>query len=335
MSTETDDFEIDFEIIDSHSHPGFEKKDIGTRPGNADLWIYDEHHPVNATLFRDMAVYVGLPDPGVVTSVEQIPDFNVDHWIEFMDEKGISHIGLQCIDTESDPPLNWRWEVPYEYVKAEFLDRYPDRFWAIGGMRYKLGPEYSLERVDLAKELGFLGVKMFTPMEGYPHDQEKCYPIYERCTELGLHVEIHTGVESCPGARFKYCDPMFINDIARDFPTLPIVQVHCGMVINPQMALWNCNLHANVYTDISGFHSRHNPKFSFNADLLKLMEEKIPNKVFFGSDFPVFLTTYDDILGWIKKLPVSAEFKYKLLRGNSEKFFLKREFEPGVGFSNA
>jgi predicted TIM-barrel fold metal-dependent hydrolase len=202
-------------------------------------------------------------------------------------------------------------------------------------MRYKLGPKHSLERVDLAKELGFLGVKMFTPMEGYPHDKENCYPIYERCTELGLHVEIHTGVESCPGARFKYCDPMFINDIARDFPTLPIVQVHCGMVINPQMALWNCNLHANVYTDISGFHSRHNPKFSFNADLLRLMEEKIPDKVFFGSDFPVFLTTYDDILGWIKKLPVSAEFKRKLMRGNAEKFFLKREFEPGVGFSAA
>ena len=330
MSAETNDFEIDFKIIDSHAHPGFEQKDIESRPGNADLWIFDQDHPVNTTLFRNMAICLGIPDPGPITRADQIPDFNVDHWITFMDEIGLSHMGLQAMDTQSDPPRNWRWLVPYEYVKEEFLDKYPDRFWGIGGIRYKLGPEHSLEQVEKAKEFGFIGVKMFTPMEGYPHDREKCYPIYERCDKLGLHVELHTGVESCPGARFKYCDPMFINDIAKDFPHLPILQIHCGMVINPQLALWNCNLHANVYTDISGFHSRHNPKYAFNADLLKLMEEKIPTKVFFGSDFPVFLTAYKDILKWIKEQPLGAQFKRNLLRDNAERFFLKREFDNEV-----
>lgn len=330
MSQETNDFTFDFKIIDSHAHPGFEKKDIESRPGNPDLWIHDPQHPVNRELFRNMALCLGIPDPGFITKAEQIPDFNIDHWIQFMDEFNISHMGLQAMDTQSDPPRNWRWLVPYEYVKEEFLDKYPDRFWGIGGIHYKLGPEHSLEQVEKAKEFGFIGVKMFTPMEGYPNDREKCYPIYERCNELGLHVEVHTGVESCPGARFKYCDPLFINDIAKDFPHLPILQIHCGMVMNPQLALWNCNLHSNVYTDISGFHSRHNPKYAFNADLLKLIEEKIPNKVFFGSDFPVFLPAYKDIMRWIKAQPLSGEFKKNLLRDNAVRFFLKREFECEV-----
>ncbi len=326
MAEQAAEFKIDFKIIDTHAHPGFEKNDIEKRPGCADLWIVDPDHPVNAQLFRGIALTLGLPDPGEVTKVEQIPDFSVEHWIQFMDEVGISHMGCQAMDSESDPPYNWRWQVPYEYVKEEFLDKYPDRFWGIGGIHYKLGVEHSLEQVEKAKEFGFIGVKMFTPMEGYPHDEEKCYPIYERCVKLGLHVEIHTGVESCPGARFKYCDPIFINDIARDFPDLKILQIHCGMVINPEMALWNCNLHSNVYTDITGFHSRHNPKYTYNADLLRLMEEKIPDKVWFGSDFPVFVTAYHEILQWIKELPLGAEFKRKLLRDNAENFYLKRQF---------
>jgi predicted TIM-barrel fold metal-dependent hydrolase len=62
----------------------------------------------------------------------------------------------------------------------------------------------------------------------------------------------------------------------------------------------------------------------------ELMEEKIPNKVFFGSDFPVFLPAYKDIMRWIKAQSLSAEFKRGLMRDNAERFFLKREFECEV-----
>lgn len=104
MSQETNDFTFDFKIIDSHAHPGFEKKDIESRPGNPDLWIHDPQHPVNRELFRNMALCLGIPDPGFITKAEQIPDFNIDHWIQFMDEFNISHMGLQAMDTQSDPP---------------------------------------------------------------------------------------------------------------------------------------------------------------------------------------------------------------------------------------
>jgi len=329
MTVDVEPFKIDFPFIDTHAHPGFEKKGIASRCGCPDIWIHDPDHPVNTQLFRGAAKTLGIPVRDSITEVGHIPEFGVEHWIKFMEEKGISHMGLQAMDAESDPPYNWRWQVPYEYVKEEFIDKYPGRFWGIGGIHYKVGPQYSVEQVDKAKEFGFLGVKMFTPMEGYPNDVEKCYPVYERCLKLGLHVELHTGVESCPGGRFKYAHPVFINDIARDFPKLKILQIHCGMVLGPEVALWNCNLHSNVYTDITGFHSRHNPKYTYNRDLLRLMEEKIPDKVFFGSDFPVFITAYDEILKWIVDLPLSAEFKRKLMRGNAEKFYLSRMAETG------
>ena len=139
-----------------------------------------------------------------------------------------------------------------------------------------------------------------------------------------MHVEIHTGNEGMPGSRYKYADPVLINDIAVDFPDLRIVQLHLGMGMSPEAAIWNCRFHQNVYADVSGFFVRHNPKYGHYADLIKLTEELIPDKIWFASDFPVWAMTYKDTLQQIKNLPVSAEFKRKLMRDNAEEFFLRR-----------
>ncbi len=311
-----------YKIIDSHAHPGYEKKDIEKRPGCAPLWLGDDY--VNHYLM-DVRAAFGFPEPyKPIYKIEEIPDFNVEHWVRHMDEVGISHMGLQCMDCESDPPANFRWLVPYEYVKEEFIDKYPDRFWGIGGIHYKLGPEHSLEQVDKAKEFGFLGVKMYTVMEGYPNDREKCYPIYERLIKFGLHAEFHCGQEDVPGARMKYTDPVYIQDIAQDFPDLKIVQLHCGFGISPERALWNCVFHDNIYTDVTTTPPQWmDLKYCHDVETWRFMERLIPDKVWFGSDFPIFYPSTDGTIARIKSSPLSAEFKYKLLRGNAENFFLR------------
>jgi len=318
--------EFSFPIIDPHAHPGYERKGIDARPGCLENWLGTSHDRERVQgMSRAMAMAIGFPDPGPMNKSVDLPDFTVGHWIEFMDRIGISHMGLQAMDTESDPPISFRWLVPYEYVKEEFLDRHPERFWGIAGIHYKLGAKNAVKQIERAKRLGFIGIKMFPPYEGYPNDRKLCYPVYEKCLQYGMHVEIHTGNEGMPGARYKYCDPVCINDIAVDFPELRIVQLHCGMGMNPESAIWNCRFHENVYTDISGFLVRHNPKYAHYADLIRLMEELIPNKVWFASDFPVWAMTYEDTLRQIKNLPISLEFQFKLLRENAERFYLKRK----------
>jgi predicted TIM-barrel fold metal-dependent hydrolase len=311
---------MDFKIIDSHSHPGYEKKDIEKRPGCTLMW-FGAQNPSSAMI----RAALGDPEPWKpITKIEEIPDFGVDYWIKYMDDMGISHMGLQAMDTESDPPLSWRWQVPYEYVKEEFIDKYPDRFWGIGGIHYKLGPEHSLEQVEKAKEFGFPGVKMFTVLEGYPNDREKCYPIYERCVKLGLHVEFHVGVEDVPGARFKYSDPIYIQDVAMDFPDLKIVMLHCGFFLSPERAVGICAMQPNVYTDITNALSifMDLKKYTYDLEHLRVLEQFIPDKVWYGSDFPVTHAWQKTTIARLKDLPLGAEFKRKLLRDNAAKFFL-------------
>jgi predicted TIM-barrel fold metal-dependent hydrolase len=309
-----------YKIIDSHAHAGLEKKDIEKRAGCLYFWLGSS---LAAQGLMGLREKIGESDPyKILTKAEEIPDYSVEHWIKFMDEAGVSHIVLQCMNTQSDPPSNWKWHVPNRYVKEEFVTKYPDRFIAIGGVNFRMGPEVSLDQVEEAKELGFPGIKIHTPTGGYPHDREKCYPIYEKCLELGLHVEIHTGVEELPGTRKKYQDPVFIDDIAVDFTDLKILQLHCGMFYNPMLALSNVFTHPNVYTDITvPVPSWMAFRYHWDLEHMRFMEFFIPDKVFFGSDVGPSHTIYGSMIDHIQNLPLSEDFKRKLFLENAKKFF--------------
>lgn len=308
-------------VFDSHVHPGFEKKGIEKRPGCMRLWLAKE----GVTSATQMAMRIALGDPNPtkpITCADDIPEFSVETWIKLMDETGVEKMMLMGMDTISDPPYNEQWHVPMEYIKEEFLDKYPDRFVAVAGINVKASLEERMETVYKAKKFGFKGVKIHTPTAGYPNDVERCYPIYEKCVELGLHVEIHTGQEEIRGTRAKYQDPVFIDDVAVDFPELRIVQLHCGVMNNPRQAIWNVIRHPNVYTDITVPHPTL-MQFRYYMDLehIRFLEQFVPHKVFFGTDAPLILSIYKTALEYVKLLPLSPQFKKMLLYDNAYNFY--------------
>jgi predicted TIM-barrel fold metal-dependent hydrolase len=92
-------------------------------------------------------------------------------------------------------------------------------------------------------------------------------------------VMIHTGTSIFPAARNKYGDPIFIDDVAVDFPKLKILMAHGGRPIWMQTAFFLLRRHKNVHLDISGIP----PKI-----LLKYFPrlEEIAHKTLFGTDWP-------------------------------------------------
>lgn len=308
-------------VFDSHLHPGWEKKGIENRPGYMRLWLAKDG--VTSATQAGMRAALGDPNPfKPITKPEEIPEFSVETWIDLMDESGVEIAMLMGMDTISDPPYNWRWHCPMEYIKEEFLDKYPDRFVAVAGVNVKASHEEKMETMEKAKAWGFKGVKIHTPTAGYPNDRDRCYDVYEKCLELNMHVEIHTGVEEIPGTRAKYQDPVFIDDVAVDFPDLKILQLHCGNMNNPRMAIWNVVRHKNVYTDITVPHPLlMNFKYYNNVDHIKMLEALVPDKVFFGTDAPLILSIYKTAVEYIKLLPLSMEFRKKLLWDNAYNFY--------------
>ena len=311
-----------FKFFDSHGHPGLEKKGITERPGCFDMWA---GNTVGSRSLMGARAALGDPNPtSIITRPDECPEFTPETFIQYMDSANVEAMCLQCIHGVSDPyPGNkegWKWYVPNEYVKKEFIDAYPGRFTAVGGVHARYGKEAAVEMVLSAHECGFPGCKFHTPTSGYPNNPD-LYPAYEKMSELGMHLQVHTGQEELPGTRAKYQDPVYIDDVAMDFPNLKILQLHCGFFNNPMQGLWNVMKFDNVYTDITvPIPTLMHFKYYWDLDHIRFLEFFMPDKVFYGTDFPLTLTMYQAMIDNIMNMPLSLDFKHKLMGDNFRKF---------------
>ncbi len=83
--------------------------------------------------------------------------------------------------------------------------------------------------------------------------------------------------------------------------------------------------HANVYTDLTiTFPLQMDLKYYMDIADLRFMEHMMPDKVWYGSEFPAFLPYSELAIDRIRQAPLGAGFKRKLLRDNAENFYLRR-----------
>jgi uncharacterized protein len=103
--------------------------------------------------------------------------------------------------------------------------------------------------------------------------------IYRAAEANGIPVMFHTGTSIFPGARNKYGDPMYLDDVAVDFPKMKILLAHGGRPLWMDTAFFLLRRHPNVYLDISGI-----PPKSLLQYFPRLAE--VARKTLFGSDWP-------------------------------------------------
>jgi predicted TIM-barrel fold metal-dependent hydrolase len=155
------------------------------------------------------------------------------------------------------------------------------------GIDPRRGEEGLRELERAVTEKGCRGWKMYPPNGFYP-DDDAFNPYYEKCVELEIPIVIHTGFTS----RFKhvkYAQPVYVDRVAADFPTLKIVLAHVGVPWTDE-ALMVASKNPNVSVDVSGwqvFASRVPIRVHQMIAEAKLTRV-FPNRMVFGSDFPLF-----------------------------------------------
>ena len=127
--------------------------------------------------------------------------------------------------------------------------------------------------------------------------------------ELQIPVMVHTGSSLFRGSRLKYADPVYLDDVAVDFPDLKIIQAHSGRGVWYQAAFSLTQMHENVYMEISGLPPQN--LLNYFPDL-----ERNCDKVIFGTDWPVVPGIRHNVEK-IRGLPLSAEAKERILGGNA------------------
>ncbi len=92
---------------------------------------------------------------------------------------------------------------------------------------------------------------------------------------------IGAGLPGGRGIKLRYSDPMLLDDVAADFPTLTVILAHPSVPWQDS-AISMATHKANVYIDLSGWL----PKY-FPPQLVRAANGLLREKVLFGSDYPV------------------------------------------------
>lgn len=186
-------------------------------------------------------------------------------------------------------------------------------FGSIDPAKGKLGAR---EARRLVEHFGVRGFKFHPTMQGFYPNDRMAYPLYEAIQEAGVPALFHTGqtgvgsgMRGGNGMRLKYSNPMYIDDVAVDFPDMKIVLAHPSFPWQEE-ALSVAQHKPNVYIDLSGW----SPKY-FPPILVRYANSLLKHKVLFGSDWPAI--TPDRWLRDFDTLDIKEEVKPLILKENA------------------
>jgi uncharacterized protein len=158
-------------------------------------------------------------------------------------------------------------------------------FASIDPHKGKLGVREARRLLDAGVVRGF---KFHPTAQGFFPNDRMAYPLYELIAGAGLpaifhsgHSGIGTGLRGGGGLRLKFSNPIHLDDVAVDFPDMPIIIAHPSWPWQDE-ALSVCLHKPNVYIDLSGW----SPKY-FSPSLVQYANTQLKRKMLFGSDFPL------------------------------------------------
>jgi predicted TIM-barrel fold metal-dependent hydrolase len=140
--------------------------------------------------------------------------------------------------------------------------------------------------------------------------------VYEVIQEAGVPALFHTGQTGAGagtrgggGIRLAYSNPMHLDDVAVDFPDMPVILAHPSFPWQEE-ALSVATHKPQVYIDLSGW----SPKY-FPAILIQYANTLLKHKMLFGTDFPVL--TPDRWMSDLEKIDIRDEVKPGIFKHNA------------------
>jgi predicted TIM-barrel fold metal-dependent hydrolase len=230
--------------------------------------------------------------------------------VKTMDEVGFEYIVITDVKMWS---YYFHHQVIMEYPHDEIYKMVKEsKGRIVGGASYNpFRIDDSIREIDKAvKEYGFKYVYFHPITFGVAPSDAKCYPLYAKCSELGVPVGMQVGHSAEPLPSWVG-HPMEVDKVAIDFPNLKINLSHTGY---PWVDEW-CSMifrHPNVYGDISAYNPRN-----LTQETVRFMNSsRGREKVMFGSNSYGLKLTKEQFLA----LDIKDETKQRVLRDNAIEF---------------
>jgi len=237
-------------------------------------------------------------------------------FLKHMDSEGVEAAAL--INYVSPHIMGFTEDVN-EFI-SDFCKENPKRLIPFGSInpQIRTGQESRID--ELLGKLKIRGIKIHPSHQTvYPNDylngNESLAYLYKKCESEGIPIMFHTGTSIFVGARNRYADPIYADDVAVDFPRLKIILAHGGRPLWMETCMFLVRRFSNVMIDVSSIPPA------------KVMEyfprlEDIADRALFGTDWPApMVPSMRANFEQFSKLNLSAEAFEKITRQNARKLF--------------
>jgi predicted TIM-barrel fold metal-dependent hydrolase len=170
----------------------------------------------HAHAFPDQVAIGAIPYLEEEGGVKANHDGRISSLLSIMDREGVDKSIICCIATrpsQFESILSWS-----KQIRTERLIPFPS---------FHPNDPDILEHISHIKKEGFKGIKMHPYYQNFFLDDKKMFPAYEKISELGLILVMHTGFDIA-FPRIRRCDPRQILNVMTRFPGLKMVTTHLG-----------------------------------------------------------------------------------------------------------
>ena len=248
-------------------------------------------------LFDSLRRWTKQPVPEVAPPVAQL--------IASMDTAGVD---LSLISAWQSP----RFDLITNDEVAAFVAEAPDRLIGVGSVDISKPGEVFADVRRCVEELGFKAIRVLPWLAQRPPTDRLFYPVYTACCEMGVPfcTQIgHTG----PLAPSEVGRPIYLDQVALDFPELVIVGGHIGYPWTEE-AIAVATKHENVYIDTSAYTVKRYP-----PELVRYLKTNGRKKVLFGTNYPMI--TPAKALEGLDALGLDEETSDLFLHGTAARLF--------------
>lgn len=275
--------------------------------------VFDVHLHIQPWRMINADVLAMIDDPSHAGAHEILE--SPESVLRFLDAEGIER--ACCINYVSPDVMGFTREVN-DWI-ASFTREHRDRLLPVGSVN----PLHELHVRDEIRRVLDLGIRMikihpphqlFAP-NAYRGELWQLAEVYRECETRGVPVMVHTGTSIFPRARNVFADPMPVDDVAVDFPRLPIILAHAGRPMYGETAFFLARRHPNVHLDVSGI-----PPKSLLRYVPRLAQ--IADKVLWGTDWPApGVTSPRKNVEEFRALGLGAEIERAVLWDNAARLF--------------
>ncbi len=239
--------------------------------------VFDVHVHVQPWQMVNADALAMIDDPSHANAKDILS--SPENLLRYLDAEGVERIC--CINYVSPDVMGFTREVN-DWI-AEFTRDHRDRLVAVGSVN-PLHEMNVRDEICRVLDLGIGMIKIHPPHQlfspnAYRGELWQLAEVYRECEARGVPVMFHTGTSVFPRARNVFADPMPVDDVAIDFPRLPIILAHAGRPLYGETALFLARRHPNVFIDLSGIPPKALPRYFPHVP-------RLADKVLWGTDWP-------------------------------------------------